>query len=1217
MSVFVRQVDDDLSTLHEQLIDAKERARELVRADQALRKTIEAIAEDADLSSVVGKVLVTAGEQLEAPVVEYWIHDSDTVARLVMSCREGQVYSGSDLPNDPRVAGITIPYSTTGADSLFKLRGHFVSDLANDPEQHAVFDPLGLDLGAWCLDRDVTTHLNVQLRFGDRSLGSLVVYFRSDQVLTDARIELAYALANQITLAIRLTELSEQTQATALERARAQAAQERSEALATVNSVLTSSLSRLSGASDMREFLAHVLAEILRVTGASNVAVTRYHAGSNQLQLELFHDGRVPRWGLSGNELALWASPYDADITPAFQIGLSHRHIFVASMMKDQTEIPISEFALPGGMEWMTAIGASDAAVSILFAGDQPVGTFHLHFTGGRTLRPDDLPLLNALSQQAAIALRLVTLSDQAQHAAIAREREMEAELRAKEASRISNFLNATLGQMSESADLQLTIESIITGLAREIGAGHVFLFRHDATACSIRLELSCIEGRIRHGLSGEELPLFAAPFPDDITPAWRNMMEMRGLFTPEMTPIPAPEFAWPGAYQYANRFGISDMGHIVLFAGDDSVGSIGFCLADGRKLKTSDKAFIEGVAKQAALAIRMLDLAEQAKQAAVAATKQKAAQERAAELSRANAVLMSSVEAVANSADPKMLLENFLLEAMRAAGAKGGAFTLYENGHFKDIVCLAQFGELVSEAVWRREPFIIETPQVLGANIGVFFARLMQEKITRDGLSDAWNWWPAAAEYHQRSGHIEVWNVACIARGQVIASFSLGFAVVPDIHSVESMLIALAQQAALALELHRLSDEAKQKAILHEQERAAQDRATELAKANEALRSLNAKLTSDMDLKQFLGFVLVEAARSLDADAGAVFLLDSNGDLIPAQWWEAGQTSDHIRDYPYSAERPIRACDWPLWHRLCTERVARVVKMEEFYGDAQSWHTSRGHARVVVAPLLLGNEPLGFLGLAHTGAAEIADTTLQLVSALAEQTTLAVQLTHLATNAQMQAVSREQERATTEERSRLAREIHDTMAQSFSGIIVQLRAMQRVSAGAEDGTTRQMHADNALELASSGLAEARRSLTSLRLTELEGRSLREALTLMAQSTTKRSGIPVRVEATNDFDFGIENEPELLRIAQESVTNSVKHSGASQIVIALRREGSRCDLCIEDNGRGFDLGKATEGFGLIGMQERADRIGAIISIETNDAGTAVCVHLQRGDPHAQ
>ena len=115
-------------------------------------------------------------------------------------------------------------------------------------------------------------------------------------------------------------------------------------------------------------------------------------------------------------------------------------------MLKDQAELSIEEFALPGGLEWMTAIGASDAAVSILFAGNEPVGTFHLHFTSGRTLRPDDLPLLNALSQQAAIALRLVSLADHANEAAVARERELQAEKRAEELAKANQALQKTTG---------------------------------------------------------------------------------------------------------------------------------------------------------------------------------------------------------------------------------------------------------------------------------------------------------------------------------------------------------------------------------------------------------------------------------------------------------------------------------------------------------------------------------------------------------------------------------------------------------------------------------------------------------------------------------------------------------------------------------------------------------------------------------------------------
>jgi hypothetical protein len=79
-------------------------------------------------------------------------------------------------------------------------------------------------------------------------------------------------------------------------------------------------------------------------------------------------------------------------------------------------------------------------------------------------------------------------------------------------------------------------------------------------------------------------MALWEKPFPDDITPAWKIMTERRGLFTPDMAPISAAEFAWPGAFEYATRFELSDIGHIVLFAGSVPVGSIGIGLRGGRR---------------------------------------------------------------------------------------------------------------------------------------------------------------------------------------------------------------------------------------------------------------------------------------------------------------------------------------------------------------------------------------------------------------------------------------------------------------------------------------------------------------------------------------------------------------------------------------------------------------------------------------------------------
>lgn len=253
----------------------------------------------------------------------------------------------------------------------------------------------------------------------------------------------------------------------------------------------------------------------------------------------------------------------------------------------------------------------------------------------------------------------------------VARERERAAESREAEARRISDFLTATLGNLAEGADLQRSIESIVMGLAREVGAAQVSLFRRDAVSRTLRLEFACADGtRMWHGPTDEITPLLAAPFSEDITPAWRIMTERRGLFTGETDlTIPLEEFAWPGSLEYAVRVGLSELGHIVLFAGDEPIGSIGLGLRD-RRFKASDTPFIEGVAKQAALAMRMADLAEEAKKAAVAVEQQRFALERTAELALANQALKATLGTLAAGTSGCDLIHGILAVVQETMGA-------------------------------------------------------------------------------------------------------------------------------------------------------------------------------------------------------------------------------------------------------------------------------------------------------------------------------------------------------------------------------------------------------------------------------------------------------------------------------------------------------------------------------------------------------------------
>ncbi|MGN7860260.1 sensor histidine kinase [Microbacterium sp. 22303] len=202
------------------------------------------------------------------------------------------------------------------------------------------------------------------------------------------------------------------------------------------------------------------------------------------------------------------------------------------------------------------------------------------------------------------------------------------------------------------------------------------------------------------------------------------------------------------------------------------------------------------------------------------------------------------------------------------------------------------------------------------------------------------------------------------------------------------------------------------------------------------------------------------------------------------------------------------------------------------------------------------------------------------------------------------------QRTAVHDERARLAREIHDTLAQGFTGIITQLQAAEQAS----DDAARRRHTESALALARDGLAEARRSVQALRPTALEQTSLADALTGVAHSWSTRTGIPAAVTATGTArPLPTETEVALLRTAQEALTNIEKHAAARRVTIALRTDAAGVSLEVRDDGRGFDaverVQRAAEGsggYGLIAMRERLEAAAGRLVVEARPGrGTVV------------
>ncbi len=195
-------------------------------------------------------------------------------------------------------------------------------------------------------------------------------------------------------------------------------------------------------------------------------------------------------------------------------------------------------------------------------------------------------------------------------------------------------------------------------------------------------------------------------------------------------------------------------------------------------------------------------------------------------------------------------------------------------------------------------------------------------------------------------------------------------------------------------------------------------------------------------------------------------------------------------------------------------------------------------------------------------------------------------------------------------ERNRMAGEIHDTLAQGFAGISVQLEALGERLGPLPDATRR--HLDLARQLVRQGLAEARRTVWALRAQALEEGSLGDALAQIGRQLTEGSPTTFELRSSGTprpLPAKIEND--LLRVGQEAMTNAVRHAGARHIALALDFQETAVCLAVSDDGRGLSGESASHpdgGFGLAGMRERARAIGAALSFRS-EPGTGTTIEL--------
>jgi two-component system, NarL family, sensor kinase len=360
--------------------------------------------------------------------------------------------------------------------------------------------------------------------------------------------------------------------------------------------------------------------------------------------------------------------------------------------------------------------------------------------------------------------------------------------------------------------------------------------------------------------------------------------------------------------------------------------------------------------------------------------------------------------------------------------------------------------------------------------------------------------------------------------------------------------------------------------------------------------------LNSAPDVRQALQQTLVLVTNLLGLQTGWVWLLDAETNRF---------YSAAALNLPPYLQRPIRMSGKRCWCIRMFQRGEPALKNIDVLECSrlrpavrkQADELTRGLRYHASVPLYFQDRPLGIMNLTSPTWRELTAHELQLLSTIANQVGIAIERARLAEE------SRRLARA--EERTRMAREIHDTLAQGLTGIVLQLEGALRQLGHQPE--LAQERLERALAMSRQSLEEARRSVVDLRSTSL-ARPLPEALNTLARSITSDTGVRVQVRTSGESLLPVSVESELFTIAQEALTNVYRHARASEALVSLQFNQGSAVLTVRDNGCGFNPDDIGDGhFGIVGMRERADHIGGRLYLESEPGhGTSVRVEAPLG-----
>jgi len=414
------------------------------------------------------------------------------------------------------------------------------------------------------------------------------------------------------------------------------------------------------------------------------------------------------------------------------------------------------------------------------------------------------------------------------------------------------------------------------------------------------------------------------------------------------------------------------------------------------------------------------------------------------------------------------------------------------------------------------------------------------------------------------------------------------------------SLLAAMGQQIGVAIS----------NAHLFESEHERRSEAERRRRVAEALRGILTILNSDRPLEEILGHITDQASEVLGSDAIGIFRLDREQDILSIQ-------ASRGLEAEYIAQMVIPSGEGPLGEAVTKRRPVLVPDRlsdtdeegacEEDIRWLEILRRSASRLRsAFVVPLVIKDESYGAIALYYKSRSGFSQEEIDLAVTFADQAALAIE------NARLR--DRAEENAALAERTRLARELHDSVTQSLYSVTLYAEAAARLLTAGK-GPEAASHLRELRDTAQEALREMRLLIFQLRPPALEKSGLAGALQARMDAVESRLGVQAEMrlegpDLASRVPFSVQQE--LYYVAHEALNNVLRHARAAHVIVGLKFEEATVWLRVEDDGIGFDPQTAVQGggLGLDGMLERAKRVGGELTMESQlGSGTRIAIRV--------